>query len=264
MGLKYETKKKIIKFLHNKNLGIFMPRFFYFAHKGYCPCCDKKVVFAVLNFNPWLRDYFRCTNCFSIPRERALMVIIDKYYPDWRNLSIHESSPGHKGTSAKLKKYCAAYVPSQYYPNQPLGTIIDSNKNEDLENLTFSDESFDLVITQDVMEHVYEPEKAFQEIARTLKKGGAHIFTTPLINKHKPTEKWAVKGTDGKPVFLHTPEYHGNPVNDEGSPVTMHWGFDIVEHIKEATGMKSVIEYIDDLNMGIRAEYIEVVVSVKS
>ena len=37
------------------------------------------------------------------------------------------------------------------------------------------------------MEHIFDPSKAFSEIARTLKTGGAHIFTVPLINKNKPT-----------------------------------------------------------------------------
>jgi hypothetical protein len=36
--------------------------------------------------------------------------------------------------------------------------------SEDLEALTFPDESFDLVITQDVFEHVLRPAKAFAEI----------------------------------------------------------------------------------------------------
>src|ERR1700704_3017218 len=98
--MKNKLKKRLLNSLKNKNLGYLLPKGFYFVRKGLCPCCDKKVTFA--SFNPWLRDYFRCTNCFSIPRERALMVVIDKYYPDWRDLVIHESSPGYKGTSNKL------------------------------------------------------------------------------------------------------------------------------------------------------------------
>jgi hypothetical protein len=68
---------------------------FYFSHKGYCPCCEKEVIFR--SFNSWLRDNFICTNCFSIPRERALMLTIEKYYPNWKNLNIHESSPSNRG-----------------------------------------------------------------------------------------------------------------------------------------------------------------------
>lgn len=192
------------------------------------------------------------------------MLIIESYYPRWRELIIHESSPGSRGTSRKLKRECKNYLASQYFPGQPIGTIINDFRNEDLEHQTFADSSFDLVITQDVVEHIYNPEDAFKEIARTLKPGGAHIFTVPIENKHKKTERWAVKGEDNNPIFCKTPEWHGNPIDPKGSPVTMHWGFDIVAYIKAATGLETEIEHIDDLHFGIRAELNEVLVTRKA
>lgn len=135
--------------------------------------------------------------------------------------------------------------------------------NQDLERQTYADNSFDIVITQDVMEHVYDPARAFQEIARTLKPGGSHVFSVPLVNKHQPTQIWATRNPDGSPNFLHEPDYHGNPVDPRGSPVTMRWGYDIVDFIKKESGLDTSIEYIDDLNFGIRAEYIEILVTRK-
>jgi len=86
----------------------------------------------------------------------------------------------------------------------------------------------------------------------------------PLINKHKTSEKWAIQGEDGNPKFLFEPEWHGNPINKQGSPVTMHWGFDIVDFINRVTNSSnSFIEYIDDLHYGVRAEYIEIIVTKK-
>lgn len=235
---------------------------FYFSHKGHCVCCDTEVAFEA--HDSWLRDSYFCLNCKCKPRERALMATIEKYYPNWKNLKIHESSPIKRGASVKLKKYSTNYLASQYYPTKEFGSIIDGFKNEDLENQTFADESFDLVITSDVMEHLYNPEKAFKEIARTLKKGGAHIFTVPIINKHMKTEVWATLGADGEPQFLKTPEFHGNPVDlVKGSPVTMHWGFDIVDFIKKVSGLETDIVYIYDKNLGIMGEYNEVFVTRK-
>lgn len=234
---------------------------FYLSHKGYCYCCDSEVLFEATN--NWLRDYLVCPKCYSLPRERALMYIIQTYYPNWKQLAIHESSPAIRGASLKLKTNVKDYIASQYYPNQPFGKIIDGFQNEDLENQTFKNDSFDIVVTQDVMEHIYEPAKAFAEIGRTLKKGGAHIFTVPIINKHNETEIWATKGQNGEPVFLKNPEWHGNPVDEKGSPVTMHWGFDIVNFIQEKSGLKTRIEYINNLDLGIQAEYIEVLVTQK-
>jgi SAM-dependent methyltransferase len=254
--------KRLKTSLKNKLRDKLVPTGFYFKQKGHCPCCEQDVIFETNN--SWLRDHFLCPVCSSIPRERALTLVIEKYYPNWRDFTIHESSGIDRGASYKLRRNCKEFIASQYYPNQPLGTkLLYDYFNEDLEKQTFQDASFDLVITQDVMEHIYEPKKAFSEIARTLKPGGAHIFTVPLFNGHQKSEVWATKGEGGKPVFLKTPEYHGNPVDPEGSPVTMHWGFDIVDHIKSYCGLTSTIEYMHDLKYGIWAEFIEVVVTKK-
>lgn len=56
------------------------------------------------------------------------------------------------------------------------------------------------------MEHIYEPDKAFKEIYRTLKPSGAHIFSVLLINKRHKTDRWATKGENGEPIFLFEPE----------------------------------------------------------
>lgn len=256
--------KKKIKAFVNKKVTAFCEKQlgdFYFKQKGFCTCCDKEVDFVA--HKSWLRDNFRCSNCKSIPRERALMLIIEKEYPNWKNLSIHESSPDKRGHSKKLRSQNTAYLETQFFLNEKPGAIVNGVRSEDLENQTFEDNSFDLVITSDVMEHVYDPEKAFKEIHRTLKPGGAHIFSVPIINKHKKTQRWANKGANGEPEFLFEPEWHGNPINKKGSPVTMHWGFDIVDFIKEHTGAECWIEYINNLEYGIRAEYIEIIVSKK-
>ena len=192
------------------------------------------------------------------------MHCIEKYYPGWRQFSIHESSPADRGASAKLKAQCPKYLSTQYSPDLALGRVHpDGWQNEDLEHQTFPDEAFDLVVTQDVLEHLFDPAQAFAEIARTLKPGGAHIFTVPLINQEKPSEAWATKNDAGAIVYLHPPEYHGNPIDPNGSLVTMHWGYDISEYILNHSDLQTTIVHIDNLSLGIRAEYIEVLVSRK-
>ena len=192
------------------------------------------------------------------------MYCIGKYFPGWRSFSIHESSPTPRGASEKLRRHAAHYVPTHYFAGFPRGDMHPSGfQNQDLENQTFPDETFDLVITQDVMEHIFNPAKAFTEIARTLKPGGAHIFSVPLVNKERPSEIWAQRDEKGGISYLHEPEYHGNPISEEGSLVTMHWGYDICDFIYKHSGLCTSINYIDDISRGIRAEYIEILVSRK-
>lgn len=227
---------------------------------GYCSTCDREVDFVA--YNAWLRDHFICSNCGSIPRERALMHVIDTYFPNWRNATIHESSPAGRGASTRLAKGCSHYLPSQFFPNHSPGSIVEGMRSENLEMLTFEDESIDLHVTQDVLEHVFHPSKAFSEIARTLKPGGMHIFTTPLVNKNRQSKLRALINND-EISYLEPESYHGNPIGDGRSLVTVDWGFDICQHIFKSSGLFTQLIYIDDLSKGIRAEYIEVLVTFK-
>ncbi len=232
------------------------------AH-GHCPACGQDTTFR--SKEHWLSDHFLCDNCGSIPRERALMRVIEMYYPNWRDLRIHESSPGNRGTSVTLRRECKNYTASQYDTKIAFGKKHRSGsyQSEDLENQTFEDEAFDLVITQDVMEHVFDPDAAFREISRTLRPGGAHIFTTPLVNKGDQTQRCAILHEDGVVEHLREPEYHGNPIDSSGSLVTFRWGYDITRRVMDACGLMTTMICIDDLSMGIRAEYIEVCVTHK-
>lgn len=134
---------------------------------------------------------------------------------------------------------------------------------ENIEALTFADDSVDLHVSQDVMEHVFSPTSAFREIARTLKPGGAHIFTVPIVNKHKATRLRASLDEGGEVLYLEEPQYHGNPIDEKGSLVTVDWGYDICRHIFTASGLFTHLIQIDDLSKGIRAEYIDVLMTLK-
>jgi SAM-dependent methyltransferase len=48
-------------------------------------------------------------------------------------------------------------------------------------NLPFADESFDTVVSFQVMEHIPEPDKMIAEVNRVLVTGGHAIFTTPFM-----------------------------------------------------------------------------------
>ena len=234
---------------------------FFLSNQGTCPICESRTTFT--SRHEWLRDHYLCELCHSIPRERALMEVIRSWFPGWRNMYVHESSPGNRGASAKLSRECRNYVASQYDPSLGFGKIHPTlhYRSEDLEHQTFPDQCFDLVITQDVFEHIFDADAAFREIARTLKPGGAHVFTVPLVNKDRATQRWASRASNGNIIYHGEPEYHGNPVSVDGSLVTWHWGFDIVDRIEEVSGMKSNIVRLDDLDLGISAEYNEVIVS---
>ena len=225
---------------------------------GWCPICEKRTFFY--KEGEWLRDQFRCARCYSIPRWRALVFVLKEHFPNYRELQIHESSPGG-AASNKLARECKNYTPTHYFSYTPSGQVKNGYRCEDLEQQTFSDESFDLVITQDVLEHLFEPQKALSEIERTLKPGGAHVFTVPWYH-WKDTVKRAMR-KEGTIDYLEKPEYHGNPIDPKGSLVVIEWGRDLCDFIYKHSGMTTTAVKIFDKRQGIEAKFIEVFISRK-
>jgi ubiquinone/menaquinone biosynthesis C-methylase UbiE len=56
----------------------------------------------------------------------------------------------------------------------------------DMQRLPYSDDTFDYVITDQVLEHLEDPQQAVSESYRVLRKGGIAIHTTCFINYLHP------------------------------------------------------------------------------
>ncbi len=231
---------------------------------GTCPCCKKNTLF--ISHHYWLRDHYKCLFCKSIPRQRALMKVLETEVPAWRNLRIHESSPSGP-TFHVLKQQCSQYTYSYWYEEKALGESLEGDivTNQNLENMIFEDNVFDVFLTQDVLEHVNEPDKVFPEIARVLKKGGVHIFTTPLYPFRKTISR--IQMERGKRECVLPPIYHMNPVDQNGSLVTYEWGYDFLDLIDKNVGMESkIIEFPnskENFENGLEADFLQVIVSKK-
>jgi len=59
----------------------------------------------------------------------------------------------------------------------------------DMQNLPFKDNSFDIVISDQVIEHLEDPKRAIMESHRVLREGGIAIHTTCFINYIHPYPK---------------------------------------------------------------------------
>ena len=230
------------------------------TERGHCPVCDRDTHFTATH--AWLRDHYRCEHCGSIPRERALAAVLGERFPSWQNLRIHESSPG-TALSRRLAEVCPRYVSTHFFPGVAGGTMKDGHRCEDLERQTFPDASFDLVVTLDVMEHLFDWEAAFKEIARTLAPGGAHVFTTPRYHDLRHSEVRARRRPAGGVEHLLEPEYHHNPVDPAGSLVTVHWGDDLADIVQRASGLTTSTYLLHDPRRGLEGEFLDVFVSSK-
>jgi SAM-dependent methyltransferase len=213
----------------------------------------------------WFRDFLVCPNCASSVRERALGLVLNELLPNWRELKIHESSPSPTGLSRIMAAEAPNYVASHYFSDQNLGELRDGFRNENLESMTFDNQSFDVTITLDVMEHVFNPDKVYKEVYRTLKSKGYYVHTFPvrkwLVDAIKPR---AQLKADGEIEHLvPDAEYHGNPIDERGALVTYDYGYDIGKKISEWAPFDVRIYRFCDQTHGILGEYTEVIVCRK-
>lgn len=221
------------------------------ASNGYCHCCCKQVTFS--SDDVWLRDHLSCSSCNSTPRQRNLIKALDELIPAWKEKQIHESSPGND-----FFKGIEGYTFSQYVPSTEFGASLPcGGTNQNIEMMTFDSNSFDIFISQDVLEHVFDPEKACKEIFRVLKPGGWHIFTTPRHNHIKKSIRRANR-VGGAVKYLKPPEYHANPVGDGKALVTYDWGRDFESLIEKWSGCPVITLNKPDMTRGIAGSMFEV------
>lgn len=106
--------------------------------------------------------------------------------------------------------------------------------SEDLANLSYADSTFDYVITSETLEHVPDVDLALQEIRRTLKPGGAHIFTVPLVEAQAQTRQRA-SIEDGQLVCYLPKSYHGASTDDKDDYLVFsEFGGDFIERVEKA------------------------------
>jgi 2-polyprenyl-3-methyl-5-hydroxy-6-metoxy-1,4-benzoquinol methylase len=81
-------------------------------------------------------------------------------------------------------------------------TLVEQNHylQSDAMHLPFSSGSFDLVISSEVIEHILEPTKMMQEIARVLVPGGHLLITTPNWQSFFGMARWLGEKILRRPV----------------------------------------------------------------
>lgn len=145
--------------------------------------------------------------------------------------SLHILNTCSSGHIHEALKSADGYVASEYFKDIPNGKWKDGVVCIDLQKIPFEENSFDMVISEDVFEHVNDYQKAFAEIHRILKPQGHHIFTVP-IHEGKKT----ISRKDNPRII-----YHGDPLRDQGCVVVTDFGDDITTQIDELGFCSSLI-----------------------
>jgi SAM-dependent methyltransferase len=205
---------------------------------GDCLICGKPTLFYRAGRLP--TETYTCRECGAISRNRHLAIILCRVmgveepvslrslmdtHPD---LSIFEAQA--KGAIHEVLQALPGYVCSEFFESVPPGSYSRKGvRCEDLERLTFEDNSFDIVITQTVFEHIRDPEAAWREIYRVLKPGGHHLFTIPYSPDRK-TRRRVIATSEGDQYVLPK-VYHGDGIRD--GLVYTDFGSDLPDYLAD-------------------------------
>lgn len=157
-------------------------------------------------------------------RMRFCLSIIKKYFSGAKKVYLSEHDTlFHKILSAETS---FDLTTSYYKPGAAL--------HQDLTALTYSDNSFDLSLSFEDLEHIPDYKKAIAELYRVTKPGGHMLLSTPFVIENDKTLVRATINKDGEITHLLEPEYHGDPVIPQGILCFYHFGWDLLDDFRTA------------------------------
>ena len=201
------------------------------GHTGYL--CRQEDIASI-------RENYRCTVCKASLRYREqARLIIDHFSREdsehlaelvnetaFRNLQIYE--PGLIGPFRKILDSLPGYHSSYFWNDVKPGEFREGVQCQNLMNLTYEDDIFDLVLSSDIFEHVRKPYIGLREIDRVFKLGGYHIFSIPVQNPMPSKTVFRVDTRGASDVFILAPHYHSAPMGGR-SLVYTDFGADMVQ-----------------------------------
>lgn len=190
-----------------------------------------------------------------LSRNRAVLVVLEQLYgslEQLRQLDIYlvEALTGFalwlRRQLGEQRLLCSEFLEEaeQSFTDIP---------HQDLCALTFADVSFDLVLCNELFEHVRHLELAFREIARVLRPGGRLVATCPLaFGQQQAIEKVRLNPSTGELELLSEQEFHGDPVRPRsGSLVYRIPGWELLEQLRAAGFADARMHHITSWKHGV-------------
>lgn len=223
-----ENYESLLNGIYKKNFG---ERGVY---KGYCGCCQRNQYFETMAVPEeelyFWRELFKCPICNCNSRMRYIVERVRHKYSN-KKMYIYEKITS---TYRELKAIVPNIIGSEYLSEElKSGEVQNGILHEDAMALSFKDNSFDIIISNDVFEHVADYKKAFTEALRCLKKDGVLLFSIPIFKERYKNITRTKIDAKGNIEYVMEPKYHGNPLSKKGSLVFTEFGWEILDVLKE-------------------------------
>ena len=218
---------------------------------GFCSISGTNTEFTISSDN--LREDVVATSSSSINRHRQLVCTLSMALFGHPNATL--GSIANHIWMGNMRVYMAeansvlsnffanrlgpdSFVCSEYFgPDRRSGEVISGILHQDLQRPSFDDASFDVVITNDVFEHIPDAIAAEKEVMRILKPGGVYCFTVPFLPESEHDQVLAELKPDGKIQYLAEPQYHSDPIRPaEGILVYRLFSFNDLKRRFESLG----------------------------
>ncbi len=242
----------------NTFLKFARPRYLWKHRSGFCALCRKRTWFLLSLPLESIRNDAICVRCGCVARHRHMAICILEAFAGQgiSDLAAFGSHPGisvfntaSMGPIVKRMGQHPNIICTEYFDDVAPGQFKDGRMCQNLERLSFPDDCFDLILSEDVFEHLQDYRKGFLEVYRVLKPGGVHVFSVPFYHRSKSEDLFERK--DG---VLHPKgpiEYHGDPIRGL-IPTYTYFGFDLAAYLGQVGYLVDirVSKAADDIRFG--------------
>lgn len=201
-----------------------------------CPFCGPSVLVRLRGDD---EAAVRCLRCAASTVHLAMGRAICKVMPGLSGRDVCEFS-ARGPLTAWLRRRAASVACSEYFSDAQSGELRDGVRCEDMQRLSYADESFDLITHTEVLEHVPDDRRAMRECLRVLRPGGVMLFTVPVYAGEVTVER-AELDADGAIRHLEPPLHHTDPLRGEGILAFRDYRRDILQRLREAGFVESAL-----------------------
>jgi SAM-dependent methyltransferase len=218
------------------------------------PLSDRHVPPEALQVQgPNFRESLLARGCLS--RNRAMLLVLQRLYGDLERLQQQRVYlvEAVTGFALWLKQQLPQLTLSEFFDGGRAPEEQGAIPHQDLCALTFASGSFDLVLCNELFEHVYNLPQALREIGRVLQPGGRLLATFPMaFGQWESLVKARWDPSTGATHVIGEPDFHGDPIRPgEGSLVYQIPGWEVLDQAREAGFHTTLVHCVTSWKHGV-------------